>query len=506
VSPVEIGEVLREKYLIEQVLGQGGVGIVFAAHNLELDERVALKFLRADVAHDPDVILRFAQEAKASASIKSEYVARVFDVGTTRKGVPFLVMEYLAGRDLSSEVEKGGPLPMRDAVEYVIQACDALASAHAKGIVHRDIKPENLFLVDRGDSIPVIKVLDFGISKAVLTGSVFGAAMVPLGPGKIMGSPLYMSPEQIRSTDCVDPRGDIWSLGIVLYELLTGVTPFNGETLEEVFKNIKEGEPTPLTVHKPKLPEELNAIIFRCIAKKPADRYKNVAELAIELLPFAPKRARLCAERACTVLVAAGMADARMRVVSSTPPAMGEAMEPAPDSRGGQIPVPRGSASSLPRSNSFARMSRSSLRVDAPYVPAAESPPPSAPVRAAGGGPGKTIAIVAVSVAVTAVAMVLFMRASRPQADALTPTSSAAVATPAPRPPAPPATPQPQPTGPQVVTVDVQALPVAPPAAPLGSTVARPGASAGRPGPATAHSGPAGAKRPPGESEPDLGY
>jgi serine/threonine-protein kinase len=175
--PVEIGEVLRDKYIVEEVIGEGGVGIVVAAHNLELDERVALKFLRTDVMNDPDIVARFAHEAKAAVAIKSEHVARVFDVGSTPKGVPFLVMEYLEGHDLSSELATRGTLQVKEAVEYALQACDALAAAHAKNIVHRDIKPDNLFLVDTGDNIPVIKVLDFGISKATITGSVFGSLL-----------------------------------------------------------------------------------------------------------------------------------------------------------------------------------------------------------------------------------------------------------------------------------------------------------------------------------------
>ncbi len=321
--PVEIGDVLRDRYVVEEVIGEGGVGIVVAAHNLELDERVALKFLRNDVMGDADIVARFAHEAKAAVTIKSEHVARVFDVGSTPKGVPFLVMEYLDGHDLGSELAVRGSLPVREAVEYILQACDALAAAHAKGIIHRDIKPDNLFLVDQGerdDSVPVVKVLDFGISKAALTGSVFGSLLPSLKSGKLMGTPLYMSPEQIRSTDDVDARSDIWSLGMVLYEVLSGMPAFEAETLDELWRLINEGQLPPLAPRRPDVPEGLIEILERCMKKRPEDRFQNIAELAIALLPYAPKRARICAERAAQVLWSAGITAVRLRIPSTAPP------------------------------------------------------------------------------------------------------------------------------------------------------------------------------------------
>jgi len=319
--PIEIGEILADKYLVEEVIGEGGAGIVVAAHHLELDERVALKFLRADVLHDPDVVARFAHEAKAAVSIKCEYVARVFDVGVAPSGTPYFVMEYLEGHDLAAELAQRGPFPVKNAVECAMQVCEALAVAHAKGIIHRDIKPENLFLVSRGDDLPVIKVLDFGISKAVLPGSMFGSSLPKLDKTRVLGTPLYMSPEQIRSTEDVDARSDIWSLGMVLYELLTGSPGFVGDSVSTVCATILREPLPPLAKSRPDLPTDLAAIIERCLQKEPSQRFPDVAELALALLPYAPKRARLCAERACNALRAAGSS---ARVVSTMPPPSAE--------------------------------------------------------------------------------------------------------------------------------------------------------------------------------------
>jgi serine/threonine-protein kinase len=309
---------LAGKYLVEEVIGEGGAGVVVAAHHMELDEKVALKFLRADIMHDPDVVARFAHEAKAAVTIKCEYVARVFDVGVTPGGAPFFVMEHLEGHDLAVELLHRGSLPVKDAVECAMQVCEALAVAHAKGIIHRDIKPENLFLVDRGDAIPVIKVLDFGISKATsLRGSIFGSSLPKVDKTRTLGTPFYMSPEQIRSTDSVDARTDIWSLGMVLYELLTGQPGFVGDSISAVCETVKNDPLPPLASRRPDLPAGLVTVIERCLEKDADKRFPNVGDLSLALLPFAPKRARLCAERACNALRAAGVTT---RVVSTVPP------------------------------------------------------------------------------------------------------------------------------------------------------------------------------------------
>ncbi|HVZ35666.1 MAG TPA: serine/threonine-protein kinase [Polyangiaceae bacterium] len=296
-----VGRVLAGRFRVEHVIGVGSMGVVLAARHLELDERVAIKFIRSDMQRVPGVLQRFAREAKAAVSIKSEHVAQVFDVGTEEGIGPFIVMEYLEGRDLCAVLELEGRLPIRRAVHYVMQACEALAVAHANGITHRDIKPENLFLTRQGD-LELIKLLDFGISKAELTGTVFGDELSGTESQCLLGTPLYMSPEQIRHTAEVDHRTDIWSLGAVLYELVTARSAFVADSVRQVWTRILETAPTPLGAHCPEAPAALQAVIDRCLEKDPARRFQNVAELAIALLPFAPSRARLYAQRASSIL------------------------------------------------------------------------------------------------------------------------------------------------------------------------------------------------------------
>jgi serine/threonine protein kinase len=296
-----VGQVLSGRFRVEHVIGVGSMGVVLAARHLELDERVAIKFIRAEMQRVPGVLQRFAREAKAAVSIKSEHVAQVFDVGTAEGIGPYIVMEYLEGRDLGAVLEMEGRLPIRRAVHYVMQACEALAVAHSSGITHRDIKPENLFLTRQGD-LELVKLLDFGISKAALTGKVFGDELSGVEVQCLLGTPLYMSPEQIRHTAEVDHRTDIWSLGAVLYELVTARSAFVADSVRQVWTRILETAPTPLAAHCPEAPASLQAVIDRCLEKDPARRFQNVAELAIALLPFAPSRARLYAQRASSIL------------------------------------------------------------------------------------------------------------------------------------------------------------------------------------------------------------
>jgi serine/threonine protein kinase len=320
-DPFEVGEIVAGKYRVERVIGEGAMGIVLAATHLELDEIVAMKFIRPEVQAVPGVVGRFAREAKASARIKGEHTATVLDVGMEPGRGPYIVMEYLEGRDLNEVLRQEGPLPVRRAVEYVLQACEALASAHSNGITHRDIKPENLFLTRQGD-MDVLKVLDFGISKAALTGSVFGGDLSLIKTSCFVGTPLYMSPEQIRGT-AVDQRTDIWSIGAVLYELLTQRTAFSGASVTQVCALILEGDAEPLRDHCPDAPAELQAIICRCFEKDAKRRFQNVADLATSLLPFAPSRARCHAERASSILRQAGVNVATNVFPSSVPPPSG---------------------------------------------------------------------------------------------------------------------------------------------------------------------------------------
>jgi serine/threonine-protein kinase len=318
--PVGVGEVINGKYLIESFLGEGGVGVVAAALNIELDEPVALKFLRPEMLAQPEIVARFMREAKAACRIKSEYVANVYDVGTQPDGAPFLVMEHLVGEDLGTVVSKRGQLGYREATEYVMQTCEALAVAHAQGVVHRDIKPENLFLTSRA-GMSVVKVLDFGISKAALTGSIFGSALPLVKTVNLMGTPLYMSPEQVRSADGGDMRSDIWALGMVLFEILTGTLPFSAPTITELCAAILEAPMASVTSYRTDLPEGYAEVLERCLERDPAKRFQNVAEMAVAFMPFAPKRARICAERAAQALRAAGLVEeSSVRFLSTMPP------------------------------------------------------------------------------------------------------------------------------------------------------------------------------------------
>ncbi len=306
-APVEEGEVLAGKYRVERVLGVGGMGVVVAAMHLQLDERVALKFLLPEALQNAEAVERFAREARAAVKIKSEHVARVIDVGTLETGAPYMVMEYLEGEDLSNLLERAGPLSVPDAVDYLLQACEAIAEAHALGIVHRDLKPGNLFLTRRADGVPAVKVLDFGISKATVIGPGSKPDMSLTRTSTIMGSPLYMSPEQMKSTRNVDSRTDIWALGMILHELLSGRTAFRADTVPELCAKILTEPPAPIRDVRPDAPAAVEAAILRCLEKDPARRFQNVAELGAALVELGTKRARLSAERAHRVLRAAGI-------------------------------------------------------------------------------------------------------------------------------------------------------------------------------------------------------
>jgi serine/threonine-protein kinase len=333
---VSIGDVVAGKYRIEHVLGVGGMAFVMSARHVELDERFALKFLAERFLGDRSIMERFTQEAKAACQLRSEHVARVYDVGI-HEGAPFFVMEHLEGRDLATVITETGALSIEDAVEYTMQACEALAVAHRRGIIHRDIKPENLFLIEHG-GLPSIKLLDFGISKLALTGAPESSRLT----GQLtLGTPCYMSPEQIRSTASVDPRSDLWSLGVVLYELLAGVEAFRAETATGVCAAVLEQEAVPLCELRPDIPYELAEVVARCMEKDADRRFADVAELAVALLPFAPTRALVSAERSSSLMKSAPRTyESNPRISSVRPSAQGASGAPVartiepPSSRG----------------------------------------------------------------------------------------------------------------------------------------------------------------------------
>jgi serine/threonine-protein kinase len=297
-SRVREGDVVAGKYVIERVLGIGGMGAVVAATHQQLGGRVALKFLLPELATHEVVVRRFLKEARAASQITSEHVARVTDVATLDSGAPYLVMEYLEGRDLSSELAARGPLPVAEAVDYVLQALQAVAEAHAKGVVHRDLKPSNLFLTRRADGTPLVKVLDFGIAKAVFeTGDGRRSRDTLTGASGFLGSPLYMSPEQIRNARQVDARADIWAIGVILHELLTGRFPFEAESTTALLAVILTEPPVRLRQHRPGVPPELERIVSACLEKDRGRRTPSVAELAVRLTPFGTGDARLSLAR-----------------------------------------------------------------------------------------------------------------------------------------------------------------------------------------------------------------
>ena len=299
-SEVHEGQILAGKFRIERVLGQGGMGVVVAATHLQLDERVALKFLLPDALGNPEAVERFAREARAAVKIKSEHVARVSDVGTLESGSPYMVMEYLEGQDLGAWVRSYGAMKVPEAVEFLLQACEALAEAHLLGIVHRDLKPANLFVTRRADGSPCIKVLDFGISKLTLPGAAPEMGMTKTNT--VMGSPLYMSPEQMSSTRNVDRRTDIWALGVIFYEILTGRVPFEAETMPQLCGMILQDPPRPLRDLRPDVPDALQWVVWRCLEKDRERRFNNVAELALSLAPFGTPVAQRSADRISRVL------------------------------------------------------------------------------------------------------------------------------------------------------------------------------------------------------------
>ncbi len=283
---VQPGDLLASKYRVERVLGQGGMGVVVAARHEQLGFPVALKFMLPIALGDEGMKERFLREARAAGSLRSEHVARVTDFGTLETGAPYIVMEFLDGSDLGDALQRVGRFRVHEAAEYVLQACKAMEEAHALGIVHRDLKPQNLFLTHRPDGTPLVKVLDFGISKLT---SVDGSLSVTSSQS-MMGSPLYMAPEQIRSSKNVDSRADIYSLGVILYQLTTGVTPVQAETLGELFENIFTKSIVPLRERDPGIPAEFDALVMRCLAREPSARLGTVRELAAGLAQFVDPR------------------------------------------------------------------------------------------------------------------------------------------------------------------------------------------------------------------------
>jgi tRNA A-37 threonylcarbamoyl transferase component Bud32 len=313
------GDIIAGKFQIERVIGHGGMGFVVAATHIHLGQRVALKFLLPQMASNRAVVERFLREARSSAQLRGEHICRVSDVGMLDSGAPYFVMELLEGRDLASILTERGSLPVPIVADYLVQACLGLAEAHAAQIVHRDLKPANLFLTFRPDGSPLVKIVDFGIAKAAPTGEAFHLTRTDA----VMGSPGYMSPEQLRSTRAADARSDIWALGAILYELASGRPPFAAESITELALRVAM-DPTP-ALTGPSIPRGFDQIVNRCLEKDPARRFQDVGQVAMALAAFGGPMVRERAIGATRLLsaVARAASSSDGAAVSAVPTTLG---------------------------------------------------------------------------------------------------------------------------------------------------------------------------------------
>lgn len=365
-----VGDLFASKYRIERCIGRGGMGAVFRARHEMLDQSVAIKVLLPEIAADKGAVARFLNEARASAKIRSDHVAKVVDVDTLPNGSAYMVLELLEGSDLATVISSQGPVPVAQAASYLLQALDAVAQAHVLGIVHRDLKPANLFLANRPDGTSTIKVLDFGISKR--NASVSGLTATDT----LLGSPSFMSPEQVRSPRTVDTRSDIWSIGVCLYQLLTGALPFKGENVGEVFAAILEQDPTPVSQLDGSVSPEIDSVVSGCLQRERDSRFQDVTEVAEALSRFAPDEGLITTERIRRIFAGAASApgcDPPILPFGSVTPRPAPRFESSNRkmrrSQGGAPSPSPGSASSAPRTR---------VSASAKYVAVSEFAEPSA--------------------------------------------------------------------------------------------------------------------------------
>lgn len=300
-AELSAGQIIADKYRMDSVVGSGGMGVVVAATHVDLDQKVAIKLLR-DASSE--ALARFRREARLLVRLKSPHVARVFDVGSLEDDTPYIVMELLEGSDLSSVLKSRGRLPIVEAVDYVLQACEAVAEAHALGMVHRDLKPANLFLAQGAGGTPIVKVLDFGVSKILddRPASELTRGGDLTNEGVALGSPGYMSPEQMTSSRDVDARSDVFSLGAILYRLVSGQTPWKGNSVISVLAAMAVEPLAPLDSVAPDAPPTFARVVETCLAQDREARFPTVAHLAIALMPFASRRGKLSVEQIATTL------------------------------------------------------------------------------------------------------------------------------------------------------------------------------------------------------------
>ena len=284
---VREGEVLAGKYRVERVPGRSGLGVIVQVRHLELGQEVTLKFLVPDACAYPEFVQRFVREARSAVRIQGEHVARVTDVGRLESGAPYMVREFLRGPDLAEIVRVRGPLPIPEAVDYIIQACEGVAEGHALGVVHRNLRPTTLVVTRRSDGSPLVKVFDFAAAESLHVDPFTERAVSLVGTSAIMASLPYLSPEQIRDPHDVDVRADIYSLGAILHELLTGAPVFNGDSAPAILAMVAADPAPPVRNLRPDAPGEIDHIVLRCLSKNRAIRYASAAELVLALRPFA---------------------------------------------------------------------------------------------------------------------------------------------------------------------------------------------------------------------------
>ena len=298
--PIEAGTVIASKYRIERLLSPAegaGLASVYVAWHEILQQNVALKILSPELASEPEVTSRFLNEARAAVRLRNEHVAAVMDVGT-EEGTPYIVLEHLVGESLEAILAKRGPLPPKEVVDWVLQVLEAVAHAHAQKMVHRDLKPSKLFVTTKHDGTAMVKVLDFGLAK--ITSGLQGA--IATKTSAMLGSPAFMAPEQLRSAKSVDARADVWSVGVVLFHLVSGKFPFAGDSDGEIFASILEAPAAKLRTARADAPEELERVIEKCLSRKLEERYANVAELALALGPLASPQGAPSVDRVCRTL------------------------------------------------------------------------------------------------------------------------------------------------------------------------------------------------------------
>jgi serine/threonine-protein kinase len=310
------------------------MGVVYDAHHQLLDRRVAVKVLAPEVLANREAVARFLNEARAAARISTPHVVQVLDVGMLDGGLPFMVMERLEGTDLAEVLKRESPLGIPRAVDLLLEGIEGVAHAHLEGVLHRDLKPSNFFLARRSDGSTLVKVLDFGISK--VTGGAGGSVT---STNAVLGSPLYMSPEQLLSTKNIDTRADVWSLGVIGYELVTGTTPFDGDNLVALFAAIQERDPRPMRGLRPDVPPGLDDAVCRCLRRKAGERFTSVFELARALRPFGTARGHAVLARLEAHVSSKGLSFESVCSTEPLPP-----VQAATQQSSGQPPAPLSTA------------------------------------------------------------------------------------------------------------------------------------------------------------------